>query len=134
MYAFTAQFQHAGDFESAITRVKDALMAEKFGIVSEVNVQAVMKNKLNIEMPGYRMLGACMPSLAKRVLDADPDAGALLPCNVIVRAAATDEQQITVTFMDPEAVLGLAEHDTVDEVAREARDHLEKVRERLNAG
>ncbi len=130
MYAFTVEFKQAFDsFEQAVEQVKAALMAEKMGVVSEVDVQAILKNKMELTVPGYRILGACVPPLAKRVIDADPDGGALLPCNVIVRE--TEDGKVFVAFMDPKPVLGLAGHAEIDKVAAEATEMLEKVKARL---
>jgi uncharacterized protein (DUF302 family) len=88
-----------------------------------------MRKKLNEEIPAYRILGACAPQLAKRVMGADPEAGALLPCNIIVREIAHD--RAGVTFMDPEAVFALSDVDAVNEAGREAKKLIEKVRDRL---
>jgi uncharacterized protein (DUF302 family) len=106
-----------------------ALQTQKLGIVSEVNVQAIMQNKLNLTIAPYLILGACAPGLAKRVLDADPVAGALLPCNIVLQQTA--ENATTISFMSAPAVLGLAEHSEIDQVAAEAHALLTKVCEQL---
>ena len=81
------------------------------------------------ETQPYRILGACAPALAKRVMDADPEAGALLPCNIIVRAISP--QRTGITFMDPEAIFGLSDSETVIAAGREARVLIGRVRDRL---
>jgi uncharacterized protein (DUF302 family) len=130
MYAFTQELiLPFNDFEAAVEHVKAALLAEKMGVVSEVNVQAIFKAKMDTDIPGYRILGACVAPLAKRVLAADPDAGALLPCNVIVRA--DESGKVFVTFMDPKAVLGLAAQAEINAIADEATTMLERVKARL---
>ncbi len=127
MYAFSVELRMP--FEQAIEAVQTAIKEEKLGIVSDVDVHAIVKAKLNQDMGRYRILGACAPGLAKRVLDADPEAGALLPCNVIVREISPE---ITgVTFMDPVTVLDLARNEAIAAVGREARVVLDRIRDRL---
>lgn len=130
MYAFNVELGIAfSDFEDAVSKVKEALMAEKMGVVSEVNVSGILKAKMDVDYPQYRILGACVPPLAKQVIDADPDGGALLPCNVIVREA--EGGKVVVSFMDPKAVLGLAQNAEIDKVADAATPMLEGVKARL---
>ncbi len=117
--------------EQALARVKEALGAEKLGLVSEVNVSGILKAKLGEEIGDYCILGACAPALASRVIAAQPAAGALLPCNVVVRAL--DAASTAVDFMDPVTVLGLAGVPAVDAIAAEVRTVLERVRDRLTA-
>ena len=118
-------------FDQAEGTVRQALMNEKLGIVSEINVQAVMKAKLDKDIPAYKILGACNPGLASRVLDAEPNAGTLLPCNLILRAENDDST--VVSFMNPQAVLGLSGADEVKAVADEAYAGLQRVMEQLQA-
>ena len=84
MYTFGVEIDLT--FDAAITKVMESLQAEKLGVVSDVNVSAILKNKLGEDIGGYRILGACAPSLAKRVIDAKPDAGVLLPCTATLPA------------------------------------------------
>ncbi|MET0047840.1 MAG: DUF302 domain-containing protein [Sedimenticola sp.] len=123
MYEFNLTLEQP--FDTAVETVRQALMQEQLGIVSEVDVQAVFKAKMDKDIPAYRILGACNPNLADKVLEAEPNAGTLLPCNLIVRDAG--EGRTVVSFMDPEAVLGLSGSDVVKAVAGEARAKLLRV-------
>jgi uncharacterized protein (DUF302 family) len=106
-----------------------ALQAQKLGIVSEINAQAILQNKLNVTIPPYLILGVCAPGLAKRILDADPVAGVLLPCNIVLQQ--TSENVTTVHFMDALSMFGLAENEEINQVASEAQRLLEQVYEQL---
>lgn len=128
IYAFGVELH--GPFNEALAQVQAAIQAEGLGVVSDVDVQAIMRNKLQEEIPPCRMLGACAPRLAKRVMEAEPEAAALLPCTVIVREVRPD--LTGVTFMDPEAVLGLTENPAVVQVGQDARAVIEAVRDRLS--
>lgn len=113
----------------AEARLREALLAEQLGVVSEIDVQAVFRAKMGKEIPAYRILGACNPGLADRALAAEPSVGALLPCNVVVRDAGGGKT--VVSFMDPVAVLGLSASPAVHAVAADARAKLERVAARL---
>ena len=115
----------AGGFSEVVEKTKAALMANQLGVVSEVNVQATLKNKLEKEIPAYTIFGACNPKLADELLEAEPNAGTLLPCTFIVREAG--ENQIVVSIMNPETVLGLASCEVAKEIGRIAKEKVQKV-------
>lgn len=112
-------------YEEAIERVVAELQKEGFGVLTEIDVQATLKKKLNVDFPPYRILGACNPPLAHRALTAEPSIGLLLPCNVVVRQDAAD--RVYVEFMDPNAVLELVHKPEIKQLAAEVRERLERV-------
>lgn len=111
-------------FDAALEKVKEILMANHLGVVSDVDVQAILKNKIDKEIPAYHIYGACNPRLADRVIGAEPNAGTLLPCNFIMY---DKDGKTVVSFMDPVPVLGLSASPEVNAVANEAREILLKV-------
>ncbi len=112
------------DFDRAVQRVTDELRKEGFGVLTEIDVAATLQSKLGVQFPAYRILGACNPQLAHRVLQIDPQVGLLLPCNVVVRE---DQGAVRVEFMDPDAVLELTDHAGVREVAAQVKERLQRV-------
>lgn len=121
-----------GQFDEIVDKVTEALKTESFGVLTEIDVKATLKKKLDIERRPYTILGACNPELANQAINAEPDIGLLLPCNVLVREE--EDGSITVAFMDPKAVLGLVEGVDIEPLALEVRGKLEKVRDLLVAG
>lgn len=113
------------DFDAAIKKVTEELKEEGFGVLSDIDVAAKMKEKLNKDMPPYRILGACAPPLAYQAIGAVPDIGLLLPCNVLVREDASGK--VIVSFMDPESVLSLVDHPDVGPLAKTVKGRLENV-------
>ena len=127
MYGFKVTLKTT--FDEAISTVLDALKQEGFGVLSDLDIQAAMKEKLGAEIRRYRILGACNPPLALKALTADPDIGLLLPCNVVVREDA--DGGITVGLVDPQAMMQVASNAQVKEVADDASARLRRVRDAL---
>lgn len=116
-------------FDDAVSRVTAALQAEGFGILSDIDVAATLKKKLDRDIPPYRILGACNPPLALRAIEAEPSIGLLLPCNVVVRQDA--DGQVRVEFMDTDAVLKLVGKPAIAALASEVRQRLQRVMQAL---
>jgi len=114
-------------FDETIERVTAALKTEGFGVLSDIDVAATLKNKLGIDQRPYRILGACNPEFAHKAISAEPDIGVLLPCNFVVRE--DDAGDVHVTFMNPLAVLELVEDPQVPELASVVRGKLDRVME-----
>jgi uncharacterized protein (DUF302 family) len=111
-------------YEEVIPRVKEALKAEGFGVLTEIDVRQTLREKLGTEMEPYLILGTCNPVLAHRALEQEPEIGLLLPCNVVVRAV---EGGCRVEIADPEAMLGIVGNDQLDIIAEEAKQRLLRV-------
>jgi uncharacterized protein (DUF302 family) len=125
MYGFTVKA--AGSLDEVEAKVTGELQKEGFGVLTEIDVAATLKKKLGIDRRPYKILGACNPVLANQALDADPDIGLLLPCNVVVREEA--DGSVTVGFMDPSSVLKLVDVEGIETLAGEVRARLERVRD-----
>jgi uncharacterized protein (DUF302 family) len=116
-------------FDEALARSTEALATEGFGVLTDIDVAGTLRRKLGVEVPPYRILGACNPQLAHRAISAEPGIGALLPCNVVVRQDA--EGAVRVEFMDPESVLGLVGRPEMEPIARDVRARLGRVMDAL---
>jgi uncharacterized protein (DUF302 family) len=112
-------------FDQAVEAVTQALAKEGFGVLTEIDVAATLKNKLGLDRLPYKILGACNPRFAARALELEPQIGALLPCNVVVRVDTGGKT--VVEFMDPNAVLELTERPEVGAIAAEVRARLQRV-------
>lgn len=112
-------------YEEALDRVIEALKTEGFGVLTEIDVQATLKKKLEVDFRPYKILGACNPPLAYRALSATPEVGLLLPCNVTV--ALAEDGQVDVALVDPLAMLGVVANPALEPIAAEAQARIERV-------
>ncbi|NJN98080.1 MAG: DUF302 domain-containing protein [Anaerolineales bacterium] len=112
-------------YEAALSRVIEALKAEGFGVLTEIDVKATLKQKLDVDFRPYKILGACNPPLAYRALSAAPQVGLLLPCNVTV--ALADDGWVDVGLIDPLLMMGVMADPALQPIATEARARLERV-------
>ena len=108
-------------FSEVVERIRAALADEGFGVLTLIDVQSTLKEKLDAELEPYVILGACNPHLARRGLELEPDHGVLLPCNVVVRAG---DGTTHVAAMEPMAALALADNADLEPLAREARERV----------
>lgn len=109
-------------FASTVDRVRAALAAQGFGVLTEIDLRATMRQKLGVEMADYLILGACNPPLAHQAVEADPDIGLLLPCNVVVRAEGPDTT--VVQALDPQVMVSVSGRAGLQPVADEAARRL----------
>lgn len=126
-YGFHTTLQ--GPFEAAVQRVVDTLKQEGFGVLSEIDIQKAMKEKLGEDVPAQRILGACNPPLAFKALGAEKEIALLLPCNVTLRQE--EDGRISVGFLDPNLMVQLTENPQLNDVAEEAGIRLRRVRDAL---
>lgn len=112
------------DHATALERTKEALKTEGFGVLCEIDVQAVLKAKIGVERGAYVILGACNPQLAHQALGFEPDLGLLLPCNVVVYE---DAHGVWVKAIEPGKMLAVVENPALDPVAKQVREKLERV-------
>ncbi len=119
----------AAPLDEAVRQTTEALKAEGFGILTTIDVQATMKNKLDIDYKPYIILGACNPQLAHRALQAEPELGLLLPCNVIVYDSGDGASR--VSFVDPKQMMGMVQNEALAAVADEAETRLRRVAQKL---
>lgn len=116
-------------YEQAVARIKDALQQQGFGVLTEIDIQATLKKKLDVDFKKYVILGACNAPLAHQGFQAEPDIGLLLPCNVIVYEDTPTRSRVAV--LDPVAQLGISGREDLAPLAREARSRLEKALEQV---
>jgi uncharacterized protein (DUF302 family) len=119
------------DFERALTTTIQELKKEGFGIVTDIDFQAILKEKFGVDEPRYRLLGACEPSLTFQAMRADADIGLLVPSNVVV--SEDRDGNVTVAFAAAEALLGLVNRDDITKLGMELRRRLERVRDNVAA-
>ncbi len=129
MYGFDISL--SGNMDDIKSRVVEELQKVGFGVLTEIDVAATLKKKIDVDRRPYLILGACNPKLANQAINADPDIGLLLPCNVVLREE--QDGSVTVAFMDPVAVLGLVDKPGVEQLAGEVRALLESVRDALKS-
>jgi len=116
-------------FDEAVAHVTERLKERGFGVLTEIDVKATLKQKLDVDFPNYRILGACNPPFAHRALLAEPEIGLLMPCNVVVRENA--EGKVEVSAVDPLQSMSSVENPNLADVAAEVRDKLREVIETL---
>ena len=114
-----------GRFDEVIERVKQALQAEGFGVLTDIDVKATMKHKLNVDFREYRILGACNPPLAHQALIAEDKIGTMLPCNVVVQAR--DKDEVEVAAINPAATMANVGNKELSKLADTVAEKLEKV-------
>lgn len=127
MYSFHVKMNQP--FAKVVSLVVEELKTEGFGVLTEIDVKATLKKKLDVDRLPYLILGACNPQLANRAINAEPDVGLLLPCNVVV--SEEEDGSMLVRFMDPLAVLGLVDNPQMKEIAQDALARLQGVARRL---
>ncbi len=116
-------------YEEAEERIREELEKEGFGILTEIDVKATLKKKLDVDFQPYIILGACNPPLAHQALTAEPAVGLLLPCNVVVRR--TEGGETIVEAMDPIPVLGIADNEELRSLGEDVRERLERALDRV---
>jgi len=128
-YAFSTVLDTS--YENAISTVTDALKEEGFGVLTEIDVRATLKKKLDREFRKYVILGACNPPYAHRSLEADLDVGLLLPCNVIVYE--TDDKKAYVSAINPVSALEVIQSEELRKIAEQVSGKLKRVIERIGS-
>ena len=123
MTAFGIHKALRATYDEALARLPEALKSEGFGVLTEIDIQSTLKQKLGVDFRRYKILGACNPTFAHRALELEPDLGALLPCNVVVyeRDGATH-----VSAVDPVAMLGMVENPGLEPIGRQIRERVER--------
>jgi uncharacterized protein (DUF302 family) len=122
MSSYTLSYTVDGSFDDTVAAVEEALADEGFGILSDIDVQATLEEKLGEDFRDYRILGACNPPLAHEAMSAELELGALLPCNVIVYAR--DDERTGVSAVDPGELLSVVDNSDLDSVATDVRERM----------
>lgn len=122
-YYFSTIVNHP--FDRAIELVTEALSAEGFGVLTEIDVKATMKKKLDVDFRNYRILGACNPPFALKALEAEDKIGTMLPCNVIVQERG--ENEVEIAAVDPVSSMQAVDNDALGPIASEIRNRLQRV-------
>jgi uncharacterized protein (DUF302 family) len=117
------------NFDEAITKVTEELKAEGFGVLTEIDVKETLKKKLDVDVPRYKILGACNPPLAHKALTAEPEIGLLLPCNVIVYE--NENSEVNVSVIDAKAMFSVVQREDLEKIADSVNAKLHKVIENL---
>ena len=117
-------------YERAVDAVKEALGEQGFGVLTEIDIKATLKKKLDVDVPAQIILGACRPPLAHAALQAEPSVGLLLPCNVVVRETETGT---VVEAVDPQTMVSMTDNGDLQQIADEAKERLEKALASLSA-
>lgn len=131
MATFTLTTTLALPYDEAVEKVRAALEEQGFGILTEIDLKATLKAKLDVDVAPQVILGACRPALAYEALNLDPSIAAVLPCNVVVRAL--DEATTLIEAFDPDAMMGLADNDALHAVATDAKERLTAALDALNS-
>jgi uncharacterized protein (DUF302 family) len=126
---YTIDKRVSADFDDVVGSTVDALEAEGFGVLCDIDVQATLRKKLDAEFRQYRILGACNPALAYEGLQEEIGLGALLPCNVVVYEA--DDGDVVVSAVDPARLVGLTDNEALESVADDVRERVERVLDSL---
>ncbi len=119
-------------YDAAVGEVREGLADQGFGVLTEIDLKATLKAKLDVEVPAQVILGACRPTLAYEAMQVDPSIATVLPCNVVVRSL--DEHTTVVEAFDPDAMMGLSGQEGLDAVATDARQRLTAVLDALTSG
>jgi uncharacterized protein (DUF302 family) len=118
-------------YADTVARARDALADQGFGILTEIDIQETLRNKLDVDVPAQVILGACRPQLAHEAITAEPSVAALLPCNVVVRDVG--EGRTLVEALDPDTMVGVFDHDKLAAVAEDARTRIEAALDAVSA-
>jgi uncharacterized protein (DUF302 family) len=127
-YYFSTTLQHTS-MEEALEKITQALKEEGFGILTEIDLKATFKKKLDVDFPNYKILGACNPNFAHKALQAENKIGTMLPCNVIVRE--NEDGSIEVAAVDPMASMMAIKNEQLAQIAGEVRDMLARAIDKL---